>query len=627
MKKISLLLPVVLIMTFLNAFPASGSDYPQPGDGAKTDGDKLVYMGWYQSNWEVFTKDTKTGEITRITNHPGAQAFPDIQGKYIVWQDNRGNPVTGSFDIYLYDTDSRSEMKISQTPGDHHEPLIQDGKVVWTDHDWGKKDLYLYDLTNGSQEKISSDGSQAFGLVFDGEAAAWVDFRHGGNDLYVYNIQRQQETRVTSGEDVNLYLVADGGKVAWAEKNQDYYQVKLLDSATNKVQTLTSGNSHSLPVAMSGQNILINNNGQALLVDIDSKTETPLQINISDPRSVTFNGNEIIWMEGGKVNSLPIPTANVFSGADNDKAPVKSEPILVRAQQQESVSSPDGQAVFLFGPGTFLKDTYITPVQEEYHIPGFIRISPVYYLSADEAMLQKFCKATVTYPLPAGQDHKKAALYQKINGKWLRLPFHRVSENVLSAEINSLLPLAVMIKQTGFKDTGGHWGGQYLEVMASQGIINGYSDNTFKPDRQITRAEFTAILAKSSGLLPDQSSGGGFNDVPESHWAASAISLARQQGWVGGYPGNLFLPDRPITREEMVSILVRYGGLTDVESDLLQDFQDNARVSGWARKVMNIAVARELVKGYNGRLRPGDNTTRAEAAVMFYQFLDRQNKL
>lgn len=628
MKKSLLLLSVICIMfLYFTAGPAFGADYPQPGDNAGLDGDNLVYMGWYNSNWDIFLKNCSTGSVTKITDNPQVQAFPDIWGKYIVWQDNRNNP-DGSYDIYLYSTETKSETKISQTPGDHQEPIIHDGKVVWTDHFDGKKDIYLYDISAGTQKKISSSGSQAFGIKFDGKAVAWIDFRNGSNDVYTYTLDRQIETRVTSGKDVYMYLAVDEGRVAWAEKDQGYFQIKVLDTGTNNVQTLTSGNSNCRPVSMSGDNILLTKDGRSEIIDINTKIETPLQIAITDPRKITLKGDEILRVEGGEIYSQTIAEASSGAGAGGKETPAKAEPVLIRAQQQENITSTDGQAKFSFEPGTFSKDIYLTLTQEENKVPGFIPASPAYSLTAEEGSVQKPFKVTITYKAPAGENSKKAALYQKTNNTWQYLPFTREAENTLSAEISALSPVAVLIKPVEFKDMAGHWSKQDVEVLASHGIINGYTDNTFRPDAEITRAEFVAILVNSSRQSPPPGTGDSFSDVPATHWASSAIRLARQKGWVGGYPGNLFLPEQTITREEMVAILMRYSGVEQKEdTDLLKNYEDYGSISHWAKGALNAAVARGLIKGYQNQLLPGDNATRAEAAAIFCRYLGQQKRI
>jgi len=620
---------IAIIVLCFTAGPAFSAGFPQPGDSARRDGDNLVYMGWYNSNWDIFLKNAGSGDITRITDNPHVQGYPDIRGKYIVWQDNRNNPdpETGSYDIYLYDMETKSETKISQTAGYHQEPMIRDGKVVWTDHADGKKDICLYDISAGTQKKISSSGSQAFGIKFDGKAVAWIDFRNGSNDLYTYTLDRQKETRVTSRKDVNMYLVVNDGRVAWAQKDQGYYQIKVLDTGTNDIQTLTSGSYNHRPVSMSGQSVLATRNGGSMLIDIETKKQTPLDIKITDPRQVTLQGDEILRVEGGEIHSQSVASAVSGSGGSGSEAPAKTEPALIRAQQQENITSTDGQAKFSFEPGTFNKDLYLTLAQEESKISGFIPVSPVYSLTAEEASVQKPFKATISYKVPAGENYKKAALYQKQNNTWQSLPFTREAENILSAEIGALAPVAVLIKPSDFKDMTGHWSKQDVEVLASHGIINGYTDGTFRPDLEITRAEFVAILVNSSRQSP-AGPGDSFSDVPATHWAASAIRLAREKGWVGGYPGNRFLPDQTITREEMVAILMRCGGAGIKEdTGLLKDYSDYGNISDWAKGALNDAVALGLIKGYKNQLLPGNNTTRAEAAVIFYRYLGQQKKI
>lgn len=86
------------------------------------------------------------------------------------------------------------------------------------------------------------------------------------------------------------------------------------------------------------------------------------------------------------------------------------------------------------------------------------------------------------------------------------------------------------------------------------GIVNGYEDGSFKPDRHITRAEFTKVIAELLGLSPESRSE--FADV-QGHWAESAIPAMQQVGIINGYSDGSFRPDQQITRAEIVAILAQ----------------------------------------------------------------------
>ena len=96
------------------------------------------------------------------------------------------------------------------------------------------------------------------------------------------------------------------------------------------------------------------------------------------------------------------------------------------------------------------------------------------------------------------------------------------------------------------------WFNNAISTMSAAGIVNGYDDGTFKPNAAITRAEFAAIAARfASGIYsgPDK-----FDDI-SGHWAASYINKATQLGWIHGYEDSTFRPDRNITRAEAMTLV------------------------------------------------------------------------
>lgn len=107
----------------------------------------------------------------------------------------------------------------------------------------------------------------------------------------------------------------------------------------------------------------------------------------------------------------------------------------------------------------------------------------------------------------------------------------------------------------------GSWSTQAILYFLDKGLINGYEDGAFRPAASITRAEFVTILAKFYTGTSNNTSGISFADV-DSHWAQKAIVLAASTGWINGYEDGSFRPDREITRAEAVTILNRVLGRT-----------------------------------------------------------------
>lgn len=117
-------------------------------------------------------------------------------------------------------------------------------------------------------------------------------------------------------------------------------------------------------------------------------------------------------------------------------------------------------------------------------------------------------------------------------------------------------PIKGHIYNHNFKDLSNtRWSATAISYMNELGLIKGYPDGTFKPEKSITRAEFAAMATRFANLF-----GGGlqcFVDVPYTHWANDVIAKAASAGWVSGYPDGTFKPENKITRAEVVSITNR----------------------------------------------------------------------
>lgn len=100
----------------------------------------------------------------------------------------------------------------------------------------------------------------------------------------------------------------------------------------------------------------------------------------------------------------------------------------------------------------------------------------------------------------------------------------------------------------------GYWAADYIGYMQQFGIITGYSDGSFRPDAPVTRAEFAAIASRFEKLTEGSKS---FADVPDTYWAARYINFAATRGWVTGYSDGTFKPENPITRAEVAAVTCR----------------------------------------------------------------------
>lgn len=160
----------------------------------------------------------------------------------------------------------------------------------------------------------------------------------------------------------------------------------------------------------------------------------------------------------------------------------------------------------------------------------------------------------------------------------------------------------------------GHWAQDEIDYLLSKKIVSGYPDGTFKPDRPITRAEFIKIINritnnKEKSTVP-------FKDVNEADWYYNDVAVAIKSGYIEGYGDNTFRPNNPITREEAAKILATVFRLQD-GSIRNSAFVDQEEISPWAQEYVILLHNRGYVSGYgDGTFRPKAPITRAESVKM-----------
>lgn len=183
-----------------------------------------------------------------------------------------------------------------------------------------------------------------------------------------------------------------------------------------------------------------------------------------------------------------------------------------------------------------------------------------------------------------------------------------------------------------FTDVTSHWGKSYIELLAGKLIIDGVTDTTFEPDRNITRAEFAALIVRSLGLST-VTGATYFDDVNESDWYAGVVGAAAKAGLVDGYEDDTFRPNAQITREELAAIVVRAykyaGGKTTVDAStqaqILSKWSDSDRIV-WGHQEVAQAIAAGLMNGMTDTtLETYGQATRAQTAAMLKRFLSEVN--
>jgi hypothetical protein len=169
------------------------------------------------------------------------------------------------------------------------------------------------------------------------------------------------------------------------------------------------------------------------------------------------------------------------------------------------------------------------------------------------------------------------------------------------------------------KDIRTHWAKSSILILLSKGFIFNRDNNEFKPDKYITRGEFSAFLSNSLKLgMGDTPKA--FIDVGMDHKLYEFISKASSNGLINGYQDNTFKPDNNILRQDVAVIIgnaFRYLSLELNSSSSFNDFTDYDQVSSYALDALDKCVANGIITGKPGNiLDPLENLTRAEATVI-----------
>jgi hypothetical protein len=273
---------------------------------------------------------------------------------------------------------------------------------------------------------------------------------------------------------------------------------------------------------------------------------------------------------------------------------------------------------------------------------GFTMLGSSFEFTVDGSKSYSFAKpVTLTFTFDAASLSSGATpsvhYYDEVSGQWVNLG-GSVSGGAITVTAEHFAKYAVFAKDEekavvpgpvvpgpvvpgpvvpnpleAFSDIKGHWAEKTIGEMVSLGAINGYDDGFFKPDNNITRAEFTTLLMKAlikTGLMPLQ--GGRVIADTKGHWAQEYIASAASYGIVSGYDDNTFGPDDLVTREQMAVMVVKACDLAPGAAEI--QFTDSDAISGWARDAVETMVKDSVMAGYpDNTFQPQGKATRAEA--------------
>lgn len=218
-----------------------------------------------------------------------------------------------------------------------------------------------------------------------------------------------------------------------------------------------------------------------------------------------------------------------------------------------------------------------------------------------------------------------AAYYLNEEDNTLEFITGKIKDNKLVMKLNHFSKYLMIESTKTFTDITNHWGKLYIESMAAKNVVGGYSDGSFRPNNNVTRAEFSKMILEGLEVELVEYKGE-FKDVKANDWHAGYLATMKKLGLAEGYGDGTYRPDQYITRAEIAVIL---SNVIDVEvaedeiDTLLDQFTDKANIPAWAKEAIAKVVKAKVMVGSNNKFSPSNNTTRAESATTIYRIYNR----
>ncbi|WP_171654190.1 S-layer homology domain-containing protein [Paenibacillus foliorum] len=178
-----------------------------------------------------------------------------------------------------------------------------------------------------------------------------------------------------------------------------------------------------------------------------------------------------------------------------------------------------------------------------------------------------------------------------------------------------------------FNDIAGHsWAQEAIKALKEKGIVNGTSEQTFEPDKNISRADFLTMLVRALGVKAEFTSN--FDDVAKGDYFYEALGISKALGITDGVDGFKFNPQAEISRQDLMVLAARAlklaGKITSSGTAAdLSGFTDAKDISAYALESVATLVKEGIIQGSDNKVNPQGKATRAEVATIVYRILNK----
>lgn len=351
----------------------------------------------------------------------------------------------------------------------------------------------------------------------------------------------------------------------------------------------------------------------------------------------TNTGAIVVDVQKGKVQmELPYLTAD-SSKATNVALKFEWGTVIVPTRSLVA-DKPTTEAAFVIS-GSVWSDDYMDILKDLESHPS-VRIKPtsnMIHLAWDSAAKKE--PVDIQMPMKQGFNGKRVGLYLISDSGELILQSLNTSSDLshMQFKVPGSGDYVILQKDVQYFDVKDHWATNVIgdlaarnmfDSMVADPIVTDQGEQSFDPEKHITRAEFAALIARSLKLPETGTSK--FADIPHSAWYSQEVAAALAVGIVDGVSDAEFAPDTQITREQMAAMLMRAWKVKHDGVEAPHDvnsFADWREVDDWAKEAIAAASSLHLMNGRaDESFVPKGTATRAEGAQAIHNFLFNANE-
>ncbi|NIK76332.1 putative phosphodiesterase [Paenibacillus castaneae] len=470
----------------------------------------------------------------------------------------------------------------------------------------------------GSDSKATVAVAGGSNLVVGDNTITVTVTAEDGETMKVYTVIVKRGAAGLSTNAELSDLTVDGTTISGFNANTLSYTLNVPNVKTSVTVAATGSDSKATVAVAGGNSLVVGDNAVTVTVTAEDGTTT-------------------------KVYTITVQRAAASTGGGGTTAPATDSKQTLPAGTGGTAQFEKNAVTIAVPAGASEKQLTITVEKvlqtSQLVTNNDILLSPVYEILKN--FTENFSKPitiTLTFdPATVGANQIASLFYyDEVKKVWVEIG-GTASGNRITAEVDHFTKFAVFAvakkepeENTGagatFSDVTGHWAEASIKKAAAKGIVDGYADGTFKPNGEITRAQFAVMLARALKLEGNGAELAFTDKESIGDWAKQGIAQAVKAGIVNGYSNGSFRPNAKISRAEMVTMIANAQGLT-AKTNVATAFADHADIPAWAEAAVSATVEKGIVQGIGAnKFAPNQTATRAEAAVILLRALELAGK-